>query len=367
MNTPRDEIFKNFRNYIYSLRIAEETFADLTTSLQTASTPRVIIFTGPSGVGKSTLTAAACNRILRYYEPQMCAEPDFVPLVTISAVPPNSSGFSWKDFYIRLLTGQHEPLVDRKLLLPRQSELFPDQALVGRSLERCVSDTLRRSVEEYFRHRRTKFLVVDEAHHMLLVNGRQRLECQFESLKSLTIQTGVTILLVGTYRLLDILEQSGQLTRRSHVVNFRRYDIRDPNDRKGFRMVLAYLEQRMSEIVPTRLSESIKDVEYFYCKCAGCVGILKNWLGHCLEQALEEKASLIDAPYADRFALKNRGVFTIAEEALHGEAKLADVSDARLLDLLNNGVLLGDGESHKTLVKRRIGQRKPKRDPVGKK
>ena len=56
MNTPHDDIIKNFRNYIFRHPIAEETFADLITSLQTASTPRVIIFTGPTGLGKSTLT-----------------------------------------------------------------------------------------------------------------------------------------------------------------------------------------------------------------------------------------------------------------------------------------------------------------------
>ena len=34
-------------------------------------------------------------------------------------------------------------------------------------------------------------MIIDEAHHMLLVNSLQRLECQFECLKSLTIQTGI--------------------------------------------------------------------------------------------------------------------------------------------------------------------------------
>lgn len=352
----------DFSHYIFKHPVAASTYSDLLTALKGEASPQVIIFTGPTGVGKSTLAKAACNRIIKHYEAQMIEEQDFVPVVTISAVPPNGNGFSWKDFYIRLLTGQHEPLVDRKLLLPRQTSLFPDHALGERALEHSVADALRRAVEEYCRHRRTKFLIIDEAHHMLLVNGWQRLECQFECLKSLTIQTGVTILLIGTYRLLDILEQSGQLTRRSQVVNFPRYDLRHAEDRKSFRQILGYLEHKLSEFVPTRLDV---DADYFYRKCAGCVGILKDWLSRCLEQALEENAPVIDAKFADRFALKNRGLVTIIEEACLGEAKLADVGDDRLLDLLKNGVILAREERTLARKPRRPGQRNPKRDPVG--
>ncbi len=118
-------------------------------------------------------------------------------------------------------------------------------------MQRSTTDALRRSMEEYLRLRKTKFLIIDEAHHLFLTGNKQKLECQFESLKSLTIETGVTILLVGTYRLLDILDQSGQLTRRSQVVNFPRYDMRKSEDLKNFRKVLGYLEQKLT-VFPLR-------------------------------------------------------------------------------------------------------------------
>jgi energy-coupling factor transporter ATP-binding protein EcfA2 len=339
-----------------------KTFSELMSVLKSEATPQVIIFTGPTGVGKSTLAKAACNRLHQHFHDQMRAEPDFVPVVTVSAVPPNGGAFSWKDFYIRVLTGQHEPLVDRKLLLARQPELFPFPGALGeRQLEHSVADSLRRSLETYCRQRRTRFLIIDEAHHLLLVNGAQRLECQFECLKSLTIQAGVTILLIGTYRLLDILEQSGQLTRRSQVVNFPRYDYRRAEDRTGFRQVLGFMEQKMSEFTPTMLDI---DAEYFYQKSAGCVGILKDWLSRCLEHALEEQARRIDRRFAERFALKNRGLVTILEEACLGEAKLADVGDEHLSDLLAHGVLLARDVPAIQSAKR-PGKRKPKRDPVG--
>jgi energy-coupling factor transporter ATP-binding protein EcfA2 len=359
---PVAEILADFQSYVFSHPAAKDTFRDIGAALGATSSPQIIIFTGPTGVGKSTLVKAASNRLLQYYKDRLIAEPDFVPVVTINAVPPNGNTFNWKDFYIRLLTGQSEPLVDRKLVIPRQSSLFFDHPLEATFMQRSTADALRRSMEEYLRLRKTKLLIIDEAQHMLLVGNKQRLECQFESLKSLTIETGVTILLVGTYKLLDILDQSGQLTRRSQVVNFPRYDMRKGDDRDNFRKVLGYLEQKLSVHVKTQLDVN---ADYFYQKSAGCVGILKDWLVRCLEYALQENVALIDAAFAERFALKNRGLLTIIEEACLGEIKLTDVGDERLLDMLTHGVLLARDVQDSSIKRPRPGKRNPKRDPVG--
>jgi len=71
-------------------------------------------------------------------------------------------------------------------------------------------------------------MIIDEAHHMLMVrkNDMASLEFQFEAIKSLALETQTTIVLVGTYRLLDIRDLSGQLVRRSEIIHFPRYDCR---------------------------------------------------------------------------------------------------------------------------------------------
>lgn len=216
-------------------------------------------------------------------------------------------------------------------------------------------------MEEHLKRRRVRLLVIDEAQHLLLTTNAHRLECQFESLKFLAAETGTTILLVGTYRLLGILDQSAQLTRRSLVVNFPRYDMRNNEDRESFRQILEHLSVRLSAHVPTDLTE---DIEYYYRKSAGCVGILKDWLGRCLEYAMTENVKKIDSRYADQFAQTNRGLVTIIEEACWGEQKLVDVEDSMVIELLKNGPAFVCTEKRSSSAWR-PGTRKPKRDMVG--
>lgn len=339
----------------------DQTYRKLLLELGSDFSPQIILLTGATGVGKSTVVTAVGKAVLNSFSEQMAAEPDFVPVVALNATPPTGGNFNWKDFYIRLLSSQNEPLVDRKLYVPKQMPLLPD-GISTSHLERSVTDQLRRSVEEYLRRRRTKLLIIDEAHHLLLVSNRYRLECQFETLKALAIETGVTILLCGTYSLLNILRQSGQLTRRSQVVNFPRYDVRDKEGAKSFKMSLRNLEHDLSEYVSANL---VSDTDYFYRKSAGCVGILKDWLTRCLEHALIEKAPVIDAAFADRFALSNRGLMRIVEEACLGEMELTDVEDSQLIDLLKHGVLVTHQEKLEKQFKHRPGQRSPKRDVTG--
>lgn len=332
-------------------------------ALTMASRPQLVVITGPTGVGKTTLARRIYRDLVEAHAKEVAADASIIPVLGINAVPPNGSAFSWKDFYYRLLEQNGEVLIDRKLNMPRQGTMFPE--LLYPPAEASTVDSLRRALEKCIRKRKTQYVIVDEAHHLLMVKDYARMEYQFETLKSLSNEGNTTIVLAGNYRLMDIRDHSGQLVRRSEIIHFPRYDLRKKVDADSFASVLNTLQYKMP--LPQR-PDLLGDVQYFYAKTGGCMGILKDWLTRCLEQAVKEKRRTIDVDFAERYALDNKGLRTIIEEALAGEAKLEDEPLDAIKSLLKDGYAKSSSpvKPQPAPSKRGpVGVRKPQRDPVG--
>lgn len=328
---------------------------------------QVVIITGPTGVGKTRLTTGLRRTLKDHYADEAKQNPGQIPVLYGNAVSAQGSSFSWKDFYTRLLTRSNEPMVDKKLMLDSQQNLFRSLPL-GQFKENSTADALRISVENCLRRRKVRCLIIDEAHHILMVSkkgDKHRLEFQFEAIKSLALETQTTIVLVGTYRLLDIRDLSGQLVRRSEIIHFPRYDYRDGQDRKRFGSVLA---QFLKKIPVQHELSAVRDFKHFYNKSAGEVGILKDWLVRALTRYYQfEKKRPFDHTLLDEFALDNKSLSTIATEAWLGEDKLRDIPEDNLEHLYAKGPFhLADIAPIKNGgTGRKVGERRAKRDPVG--
>lgn len=361
LNGSKDARIKYFKSYLANHSHLQSAREEAMNAIGRSTGPRVVIVTGPTGVGKTTLARKIYKDLVKEHAAEVADDRGFVPVAGISAVPPNGAAFSWKDLYVRLLTGHGDVMTNHKLMIPRQGEIFTDAAVMS-PLERSTADSLRRALESSLKQRRTKVLIIDEAHHMLMVNDPARLEYQFEALKSLTIETEATIVLVGTYRLLDIRDQSGQLVRRSEIVHLPRYDLRVAADSSAFGSVGNVLAHQMPlPCVP----DFSHDWDYFYTKTAGCVGILKDWFSRCLEQAIADGRDTFTADDADKLALPNKALRTIIEEAMVGEGKLRDEDIGGIKALLRHGLPSIPADTTKKRSGRRVGERLPNRDPVG--
>ncbi len=352
-----------FRSLPIDHRFFKQAFDQAMDAATGQAYPKVVLIAGPTGAGKTTLAKHLCRKIREQERGNMQAEKDFVPVLYGNAIAPNGTSFNWKDFYIRLLEKISEPLIDRKIVVPQQLSIFPELRTAAEN-ERHVANALRRSVEECLRRRRTKVLIIDEAHHILMVANQNRLEFQFEAIKSLAIETGVTIILVGTYRLLNIRDQSGQLVRRSQIIHFPRYDIRQEDEVLSFMSAL----KAFSDHLPLEHSPNLlEDAEEFYKKTAGGIGILKELLTTALEKFLKTKDATFNKDFILKFALTNKALQTITEEAMAGEKELSDIPISDLEYLLKNGLpsipVPSIAKPKKSNVK--VGKRSPVRDPVG--
>lgn len=354
---------------------------------QRGNAGKVVIVTGPSGVGKSTLAQSLLLRLTALAGEALVGNPSIIPAVLVDAIPPHLSEFSWKDFHIRLSQALHEPLVHKKLELPDQIDLWKEAQILSH-VDGRSTDSLRRHNEVALRKRSTGTLIIGEANHILLCRNEKSLRSQFETIKSFADTTGATIVLVGTYELLKIRDLSAQLIRRGQIVHFARYDFNNQKDREAYKSVLDMFAREL----PVPLTESVRnDVSFFYMKTAGCVGILRDLLRDSLADALESRSRQITREILERNAQPNKAIRTILCEAALGEVSLADIPLQDISDMVKkspeelvkaltdelkdagttskvNGRLVPAMSSFPTLLlgRTKSGERRAVRDPVPK-
>lgn len=343
--------------------------------VENARPESVVIFTGPSGVGKSTIVEHLEKHLGHLYAEEMAKDPGFLPYLSLKAPPPLDGHFNWKDLFTRLLIDAGETLIESKFLSHFEFDL-DGQTLVttmGR-----VREELRRALESLVRNRRVKVLILDEASSLLRLKKGSAPLLQFEILKSLAVELRIPIVLVGAYDLLGILDGTGALLRRSDVVHFPRYVLSsEPKDREDMDNFRDVLSSFLEAIEIPKEDGLLEHCEYFMIKSVGCVGVLKDWLDRALAAALSESPSqpVLTRKLIEANALPNNELMKLTQEAIDGERRMEQVKDSELASLigLDHIPTLCDSTTEnskgKSLTRKRpagpVAHRGPSRDPVG--
>lgn len=331
----------------------------------------VILVIGPAGVGKTTLVRAVERELARRLRQELAADPGRLPYVSIASDVPEAGSFNWKDFCLLGLEAMNEPLIERKVYLPPPATLAA--GIQSAPNPRTPANILRRALVAAFIHRAPAAFLVDEAQQMAMIAGARKLQHQMDYIKRLADTTRVPPVLVGNYGLCALRNQSAQLGRRTREVHVRRYDATRPRDEADFRDIVLSFQYH---VPVTEQPDLIADWEYLYVRSVGCIGLLKQWLLDALDRAVEAGATTITRADLERTAPPPSKSKKVLEEALEGEAKLAELdpeadpraAEAELRALLQLP-LPSDRPSmtrpNGDVGARRPGERKPVRDPVG--
>lgn len=283
----------------------------------------IILVCGPTGVGKTTLGHFLVEQELKFQAEAMASKPDFIPAIRVEAPSSGEREFSWRLFYQRILGS-----LEGELDAPRSAYGVDPQT--GRVVRPRGAQTnrlsgLRTAVERSLRHRGTRFIVVDEAAHMMRQCHPDRLEQQLNTLKSLSNEYGVQWILLGSYDLFELLSLSGQLARRTHVIHFGRYREDVVSDFQAFRGCLKGLGAAIPALANVDL---LKYSEVFIQNALGCVGTLRTLLTR-LGLLVEEKGFSEDV--LCRALLTEAQVTQILREIVEGEEQIAPGLNRRLL------------------------------------
>lgn len=240
----------------------------------------ILMVCGPTGAGKSALALQMVKAETERSAAAMQADAGIIPAVYVEARASGEDDFSWRLFYQSVLEQ-----LQTDLDMPKYD--FGVDAATGRMVSsRSPKDRtlagLRTAVERALRHRKTKFLVIDEAAHMIHQTRRGRLEIQLDTLKSLANQAGVQIVMVGSYDLFQLMSLSGQLARRTHVLHLARYRQDNDEDRRAF---LGCVQKFQEAAAPLWGQSLMPYADVLHENTLGCIGTLNAVLTRAVRLA----------------------------------------------------------------------------------
>jgi hypothetical protein len=366
LSQPIDQRLGYFESKIVAHPHLQATYDTLLQAIRHPSGASLIFVYGPTGVGKTTMRKRLEQHLMATAQAQSELNPGYLPVVTLEAVAPENGKFDWKDYYRRALLALEEPLVNDKI----------DYRLrgIGRNADGELMlaytvgvPTLRYALEQCLHHRRPQAFFIDEAQHFNKVAGGRRLLDQMDALKSLAALTGTVHVLLGTYEVLDLINLSAQLSRRSIDIHFPRYHADRPEDLVIFKNVLLTFQCHLP--LPEE-PDLVKHHEYLYERSAGCVGVLKDWLYQALARSLEQDQPTLTLKDLELCAKSSQKLLRFAREIKEGEA-LVQEREAQLAEFRS---ILGIGHEQSTRPamprpsanpRANVGKRSPRRDEVG--
>jgi len=335
---------------------------------------RIVIVTGPTGVGKSTLRVQF-EEELKALSAQDCANnPEVIAYGSCSVKAPGPTAFSWKDTYLQMLRSLQHPFAESDFTSRSIRKIDdghpPLKTISPEAAHRLSNDRLFRILQRTIDHRRPKALIFDEAHHLLRVSSSQSLVNQLEHLKYIADETKTLHVLFGTYELIRLMDLSSALIRRREVVHFPRYiyAANDPlNSLEPFAKVVAIFAADLDPMCKVGL---LTEVAYLYQGCVGCIGVLRDWLFRAYTAAKATDGGLITKEILEQTILAASDRLELIEVIEGGEHYFQQRSKCEKRYLVKLGFLAPDPNDSETTADpkkaaTRPFTRKPHNDPVG--
>lgn len=293
----------------------KQVIDELNTLIYPGSQDSILLVIGPTGVGKSTLARYMVEHAMAGATSEMNADAGLIPAAYVEAPSSGEDDFSWRLFYKETLAELGEDLNAPKVAYG--IDPMSGRMLRPRGLSQNGLAGLRTAVERSLKERGTRFLVIDEAAHIIRQTRPSRLEIQLDTLKSLANKGSSQMVMVGSYDLYQLVSLSGQLARRIHVVHCERYRQDRPGDVQAFVACL----QKFQSVLPYLWGDQLLQyAEALHENTLGCIGTLSSVLTRAAKLAEADGRWTVGA--LERALLTDAQRTRILEEILEGEAAI---------------------------------------------
>jgi hypothetical protein len=217
----------------------------------------IVALVGPTRVGKTTLTREALTSL--YPSPHAGDEK---PAISLQVETTDRGHISTRYLFLKILKALDHPF---------HSEPQPGDT-------HATETAIRLRIPYAIEARNTKVLILDEAHHLLRMRNRYSTGAALDSLKCLGNETGLRILLAGSYELLTTCFNSAHLNGRLTVLDFPRYKS-EGKDTDEFSKLLTTYDQ----LLPWRRGMTLFRMrDFMYAGSLGCCGLISSWIQSAL-------------------------------------------------------------------------------------
>ncbi|MEO6277369.1 ATP-binding protein [Roseateles sp.] len=289
---------------------------DLDELLDPNNDTKIIAIIGPTGIGKTTLATNILTKLVDRFTSQR--QPHEVPIIYVSAPANGDKSMSWKTLYRRIQTAAGEKHID----LQRQTQVSEGEIHAVRG-ERASLAHMREMLEAVIRKRNVRVIVIDEALHLLRFDQNAAI---MDTLKSLADIHQTKLVLIGTYQIAPLMIEYGQLARRSAILHYRRYAIRQnsnpqklTDEQTSFKEAVVKLQSQWPCAEVPHL-EAIWDA--LMNASLGSVGLLKSQLLQLASLQMKRKGEKFEAKDLQRAVKPPKQLQKIEAETLAGEQDL---------------------------------------------
>jgi hypothetical protein len=301
----------------------------------------------------------------------------------INTRPSDGALFHRTNFYQKGLALLGKTTIDRRIQMDITTveHMIENKRLRGKVAAYADNPEIRDAYEEELRRLALRTMILDEAQHLIQSGDDKQPKDQLNWIKSMTTETGVLHILIGTYGLLPFCNLDGQMARRGSEIHFAPYHIEDESDCQAFRNTLLSLLKQLPLTVD--YESLMQRWWYFFEGSIGCIGILKQWLVRALYKALREGSSELTRTHLERSVLPDAKWTRMRADAQSGEAEFryADEQNSYLSNLASMPTFAPKQPDHPPASlpspqddsvhqktrrsKQRVGEPSPHRDQVG--
>lgn len=251
---------------------------------------------GPGGAAKTSLCEALPTSL---YGAKDLWPIDCIPMISVSARTPDRGYFSWGALITSLLQQLLDPFHCLEVEDPRiDSRLHLDlcRAMSRITRVRCSAVEMWEIFISLARQVGLRHIVIDEA-NLLTITQQNRLPSDYiEALRSAALVIECTIILFGTYELLEVIDFSAQNNRRNLNIQLERLRFGTVEETTLFLSVAEAVAEECG--VPKDLVSS--DPQWFYDASYGIVGELVELFRRARIHASADGATKVESQHLKR-------------------------------------------------------------------